>query len=69
MIGYSVEEIREKVKKIAAETEDMGRQVENGKAQMLINRGKMEELSNLHNLILEQQQKEDEDEEEAEDEG
>lgn len=70
MIGYSVEEIREKVQKLAAETEEIGKRVEEAKAQMLVNRGRIEELSNLHNLMVaEQQKKAESDEEEATDEG
>lgn len=70
MIGYSIEEIREKVQKLAVETEETGKRIEEAKAQMLVNRGRIEELSNLHNLMVAEQQKEDKpDNEEASDEG
>ena len=59
MIGYSVEEIREKVQKIADGMDAKAQRVEELKASMLMDRGRLEELKNFHNLLIEAEKEEE----------
>jgi len=58
MIGYSVDEIREKVKEIADGMDAKAQRVEELKASVLIDRGRLEELKNLHNIMIEAEKEE-----------
>jgi len=50
---YTKEEIVEKVQGIAEGMDAKAQRVEELKASILIDRGRLEELKNLHNLIVE----------------
>jgi hypothetical protein len=52
MIGYSREEIVEKVRHIAEDMDRKAEQVEKLRSSILIDRGRLEELKNLHNMIV-----------------
>jgi uncharacterized coiled-coil DUF342 family protein len=55
MKGYSVEEIREKVKTISEEMEKKATAIEQLKTSVLIDRGRLEELKDVHNAVVERE--------------
>jgi len=58
---YTKEEIIERVNEIATGMDAKTKEAERLKASVLIDRGRLEELKDLHNLIVEEE-KEEEDE-------
>ena len=52
MIGYSAEEIRVKVQEIADGMDKKAEQAKQLEASIIFDRGRLEELKNLHNLIV-----------------
>lgn len=60
MIGYSVEEIREKVQQIAEGMDRKAEQIEKLRSSLLVDRGRLEELKNLHNMIVEAESEKEE---------
>ena len=57
---YTKEEIVEKVNVIAENMDKKAEQAEQLKASVLIDRGRLEELKNLYNMIIEMEAKEEE---------
>jgi hypothetical protein len=62
MIGYSREEIVEKVQQIAEGMDKKTESIEKLKASLLMDRGRLEELKNLHNMIVAAEQAAEEEE-------
>jgi len=59
MIGYSKEEIIEKVRKIAEEMEKKVEQSKQLADSAIMDRGRLEELKNLYNMIIAVEEEED----------
>ena len=57
---YTKEEIVEKVKKIAEGMDAKTKSAEELKASVLVDRGRLEELRDLHNMIVEDEKEGDE---------
>lgn len=50
---YTKEEIRERVKEIAEGMDEKNMTIERLKASILVDRGRMEELKDIHNMLVE----------------